>query len=352
VKPELNREYKEPNEDQIFDQMVKLTGDEMKRKGANLREQHGKTTGCVTAEFRIAENIPSHLRYGVFEQSGRVFKAIVRFSNRRNPNEGKDSKGQARGLAIKLLDVDGKRALDYDTERTQDFLMVDLPAFLFPTPKVYLRGSKWLNWVARKISSHNDLVNGLTVLISAGWNAFRIVLRVSKKVIASPLHITYWSCTPYRLGPETSGHAVKYTAVPSKAPGTPEPSRPENPGENYLTDELKKELAVQDAVFDFKVIWQTDPVTMPVENVQVQWAETESNTFTVATLRIPRHLVDPFGKACESMSFTPWHALEAHRPIGGMNRLRKRVYEESLRIRTNPPTGQHARAAESVASRV
>ncbi|MGB5687158.1 MAG: hypothetical protein WBM35_15220, partial [Candidatus Electrothrix sp.] len=35
-------------------------------------------------------------------------------------------------------------------------------------------------------------------------------------------------------------------------------------------------------------------------------------------------------KRCEGMSFNPWHALKEHRPISGLNRLRKAVYEASF----------------------
>lgn len=31
-------------------------------------------------------------------------------------------------------------------------------------------------------------------------------------------------------------------------------------------------------------------------------------------------------RRCESLSFNPWHALAEHRPLGGMNRLRRAVY--------------------------
>ena len=31
---------------------------------------------------------------------------------------------------------------------------------------------------------------------------------------------------------------------------------------------------------------------------------------------------------CENLSFNPWHAVEDHRPLGGLNRIRKAVYEE------------------------
>jgi hypothetical protein len=74
---------------------------------------------------------------------------------------------------------------------------------------------------------------------------------------------------------------------------------------------------------------QTDPVAMPVEDVSVKWDENDSKPITVATLRIAPQTVDGSGELatkCESMSFNPWHALAEHRPMGGINRLRKAVY--------------------------
>jgi hypothetical protein len=35
----------------------------------------------------------------------------------------------------------------------------------------------------------------------------------------------------------------------------------------------------------------------------------------------------------EQMSFSVWHALAAHRPLGAMNRVRKSVYDMAARFR-------------------
>jgi hypothetical protein len=36
---------------------------------------------------------------------------------------------------------------------------------------------------------------------------------------------------------------------------------------------------------------------------------------------------------CEAISFNPWHSLPEHQPSGGLNRLRKSVYETSSKLR-------------------
>jgi len=65
--PELNREYPELDDPKVFEQMVNLTVGQMKPIRGHLRRgQHAKATGCVIAEFRIADDIPSDLQHGIF----------------------------------------------------------------------------------------------------------------------------------------------------------------------------------------------------------------------------------------------------------------------------------------------
>ena len=38
-------------------------------------------------------------------------------------------------------------------------------------------------------------------------------------------------------------------------------------------------------------------------------------------------------KFCENLSFSPWHCLDAHRPLGGLNRLRRVLYQAISSLR-------------------
>jgi hypothetical protein len=101
--------------------------------------------------------------------------------------------------------------------------------------------------------------------------------------------------------------------------------------DDYLHQALVRHLKTREAVFEFRVQPQTDPVAMPVEDVSVVWDETVSRPIPVATLTIGVQDVDsPEGQAlakeCEIMAFSPWNALAEHRPMGGINRLRQAVY--------------------------
>ena len=332
--PELNREYPELDDPKVFEQMVDLTVGQMKPVHGHLRRgQHAKATGCVTAEFRIADDVPSDLRHGIFRQPGRTFSAIVRFSNSQGTFV-KDGAGTARGMAVKLLDVVGTRAVADDGDSTQDFVMIDHPAFPFPDPKAYLET------ISRKNIPliGNPLAKVHLALLEP--NEAKIITAIRGKWVASPLKIKYWSGTPFWLGPAAGegGHAVKYSAVSRQANRTAEPNDPEGLPDDYLTQALARDLSMQEGVFDFKVQLQTDPVEMPVEDVSAEWDEYKSPPVTVATLRIAPQKVDGSGDLatrCESMSFNPWHALAEHRPMGGMNRLRKVVYQASIAKRAD-----------------
>ena len=70
---------------------------------------------------------------------------------------------------------------------------------------------------------------------------------------------------------------------------------------------------------------QGDPREFPIEDTLAIWDEEKSPFIRVARITVPRQT---FGSPaqlefCENLSFNPWHGLEAHRPLGGINRARR-----------------------------
>jgi hypothetical protein len=92
-----------------------------------------------------------------------------------------------------------------------------------------------------------------------------------------------------------------------------------------MAEKLKKE----EAIFDFLVQLRTHPATMPVEDATAEWDETDSPYRKIATLRIARQDFASFEQRTfgENLSFSPWHAVVEHRPLGGINRARRLIYE-------------------------
>jgi hypothetical protein len=329
MNPELNREYPDPGEDQLIEGMVKLAVERMKpQQGRILRGQHAKPTGCVRGVFTIRDDVAADLRHGVFRQPNQSFQAIVRFSNS-SETIGPDGKGDARGMAVKLLEVVGTPAVPGTDDRCQDFLAVNHPVFPFATPAEYVKFFR-----IRQTPLVGDL-------LAVSWLALfhsrhlKIAKTIQGKSTSSPLDLRYWSGSPYWLGPPgtTAGRAVKYSIDP-RFEGLAPPAAPHSPPADYLSRALGQHLKTREAVFDFRVQPQTDPVAMPVEDPSVEWDEEASKPISVATLTIGVQDVDsPEGRAlaekCEAMSFSPWNALAEHRPMGGMNRLRRAVYVAS-----------------------
>ena len=146
---------------------------------------------------------------------------------------------------------------------------------------------------------------------------FNIGRTIRGNKIANPLLVQYWSTTPYKLGDA----AIKYSAKPS----FPDDGKPNSDSENYLREAMVEYLKTKEACFDFLVQLQTDPIKMPIEDPTVEW---DSPFIKVATIKIPPQTFDSDEQMefCEHLSYNPWHSLEAHRPLGGVNRARNLVY--------------------------
>lgn len=320
-KLELATEYPPADEQLHIDSLIEQLRQKMSRdytSGRTLRDAHPKMHGCVRAEFRIEANLSPELAIGVFK-SPQTFPAWVRFSNQNNsvaPDWNKD----IRGVAIKLMGVEGEKLLqDHTHEQTQDFILISDNRF-----------------VTRDVAEFDGLVKGLTSGFLALMWYFLTHLRVARNLFCSlkrhsnPLEIQYFSVAPYRLGVK----AVKYTLRPSEGATTP---FPQNSSPDYLREAMVRQLKSGAAQFDFMVQFQTDPQMMPIEDPGIAWDEAVSPFVKVATLTIGRQDFDSdkqreFG---DNLSFNPWHCLPEHRPLGGINRARRQVYAALSAFRHN-----------------
>jgi catalase len=277
--------------------------------GIMRRDAHPKMHGVVRAEFIVEPDLPEELRVGVFREP-KTYRAWIRFSNQSNRISA-DSKADIRGMAIKLMGVPGEKLLEEERdEQTQDFILISTPAF-----------------VTKDVEEFLGLLKAMTSsILPQAWfylTHLRVVRNVLKslKKFANPLQVRYFSTTPYLWGDT----AVKYSAIPRG--GVPD-TIPANPGDDYLRQAMVRTLEAGDARFDFAVQLQTDAVAMPIEDPGKEWSEAASPFRKVATIVIPRQGFDSEAQRTfgENLSYTPWHSLPEHRPLGGVNRARKMVY--------------------------
>ncbi|WP_437746950.1 catalase family protein [Sorangium sp. So ce302] len=281
------------------------------------RDAHPKTFAVVKAELIVLDDLPKELRYGVFK-APRKFDALVRFSAG-GTKVKPDTEPEPRGMAIKLLGVEGEKLLPAEKhEKTQDFIMINFPGFAVSNLKDYLE-------LFRAVAEGPE---ARAAYMRAHPEIDRLSALMASQVLNNPLQSQYWSEVPYKLGPG----AIKFSAKPVSRTGDP---RPENPGPDFLREVLLEQLKREDVYFDFMVQQQTDPVKMPIENSTIIWSEELSSFRRVAILRIPKQNPADFKDLAlaELLSFTPWHALPEHRPLGSMNRARRAAYEAVSKLR-------------------
>ena len=74
-----------------------------------------------------------------------------------------------------------------------------------------------------------------------------------------------------------------------------------------------------------------------IEDATQHWDESVFAFIPVASITISAPQLDidkpENSKACENLEFNPWHSLQAHQPLGGINRLRRKVYKTSAKHR-------------------
>ena len=302
--------------------------------GHAVRSVHAKGHGLATGTLVVADDLPPELAQGMFANPGR-YDAVMRFST----NAGDlldDAIRLPRGVALKVMGVPGERLPDAAGD-TQDFIMVNGPAFAAPDAKAFLGNLKLLAKTTDKAEGAKKVLSSVLRGAEAALEAVGVqssllnTLGGAKPV--HPLGATYFSQTPFRYG----DYIAKFSLVPVSgikefvdetidASGRP----------NAIREAMNHLLIEQGGVWELRVQLCTDLDAMPVEDPTIVWDEELSPFRTVATLTVEPQTAWENGtsdKVEDQLSFSPWHGIAAHRPLGGINRARKSPYRFSADYR-------------------
>ncbi|MGH1341642.1 MAG: catalase family protein [Nannocystales bacterium] len=289
------------------------------KTGTAHRDAHVKPHGCLTASVTIEDDLPSELAVGLFSTPA-SFDAWIRFSNSSDKFQ-RDRIPDGRGMAIKMMNVPGTKALPgHEDETSQDIILINYPQFVVKNAADYV-----------EFTRDSTIGHPLRFFFHEG-KSYRPELSSAEKLamqrVVSPRQPDYFSMTPYLFG---DGMAVKYGAMPCE----PDRRRRRKLGKNYLRTQLVRDMAAEGACFELQVQLQLDPNQMPVEDPTVPWPTSISPYRTVARVEIPEQSFDTDERRqmCEFLSFNPWQTRIEHRPIGGINRVRKSVYEAISTLR-------------------
>jgi hypothetical protein len=156
------------------------------------------------------------------------------------------------------------------------------------------------------------------------------------RALAAPgVHIlgeTFHSMAPLRFGE----FIAKLRAVPLSESVRRLTGTAADDSESALSDRVVAFFRAEAAEYELCAQLCTDPRRMPIEDASVEWPDRDSPPQPVARLMLPpQEAFSPARRvyADDSLSFTPWRTLDAHRPLGSIMRLRRRVYEASSRFR-------------------
>ena len=288
-----------------------------------LRDAHAKAHGCVKAEVQVLPELPGELRQGVFSEPGKTWQATMRLSNG-NAYPQFDSIRDARGMAIKLFDVPGKQLLsDRQGRSEQDFVMFSHPNFFVSNVAEY-RQNVAAQADGKKMMAFFPGRDPRT------WQVRHLFIALATLAPApsSPTQTTYFSVSPYKFGEANAKFRVMPDPDSCPAYNLPEQNR-KLP--NFLRNALNQQLSTDrvPACFALQIQRQDANKYMPIEDTSIEWRESDAPFETVARIKVPAQDFDTpaLNLQCDNQSFNPWFGIEAHRPIGGINRLRKAVYE-------------------------
>jgi len=291
------------------------------KDGGVTRGFHPKMLAGVRAELEVLDGLPEHARHGLFAKP-KKYDAWVRFSNG-SIRVQDDRKGDVRGMAVKVLGVPGKKVIAALADaQTQDLSMIHVPKLEFRNAAEFM----WFVGVAQKPLTLLPRLVGRFGLP----RTLRLLRSLSKGTLKSIPTLAgeqFWSPMAIQLGP----YAVRYSARPVAPP--PAPAKSKSP--HYLGEDLAARLREGAIVYEIEVRFFEDEASTPIEDTSVEW---KTPAVVVARLTLVRQdVAGAEGKALaekiEAASFNPWHALEAHRPLGDMMRARDPAYLASTTAR-------------------
>ena len=310
--------------------------------GHATRSVHAKSHGLLRGRLQVLDNLAPELAQGLFSTPG-AYDVVMRIST--IPGDILDDNVSVpRGMAVKVLGVPGTQLSSLEPDNgepaasTQDFVLVNGPAFLAPTAKKFLGSLKLLAGTTDKVPR---LKQALSTVLQGAEKALEAVGGESgtlKSLGGHPeTHVlgeTYYSQAPILYGAymakvalvPVSPELAALTGAPVDLDGKPD----------GLREAVVAFFARHAATWEVRIQLCRDIATMPLEDSSVAWPEEDSPYLPVARLTaLPQAgWSEALSRAVDDgMAFSPWHGVLAHRPLGSIMRVRKAAYAMSAHFR-------------------
>ena len=316
----------------IADTMIAMQKHNFDQHRHCFRATHVKTQAVVKGNLTVPSDLPEHLKQGLFAHSG-TYPVIARYANEPVFLQPDTAPGP-RGMGLKIFKTPtsepripghgGNKGLN-----TQDFLFNNAPMLELTDLNTTLD-------IMQTREKHFDSPTKLTAATLARTDAMKQAapgMLPNTHIIGMPM----FTQSAFRFG-EYYGHMGLFpSAEAMKAREIAEKSVPSDAPPTILSDWLVEYFASHDAVYEFKIQLGTDPVHHPTEDASIVWDEKTAHWQTIGTLTFPKQegVMKPERRTAweEKVRLNPFKGLEAHRPLGSVNRLRGHVYAQSQRQR-------------------
>lgn len=315
-----------------FDEILKTTSEDYKH---GVRAVHAKAHAILEGTLTVDGALPPELAQGLFAAPG-AYKIYARIST--NPGDILDDAiALPRGLALKVLDVEGAR-LPGAEGVTQDFVMVNGPVFLAPNAEKFASSLKLLAKTTDKAEGAKIGLSKVLQVVNGALGAIGLesptLSNLGGAPQVDPLGETYFSVMPFRYGDHIAKFRLRplspaLTALTGEAIDTSD--RPD-----AIRETVRENMTSIDGEWAFEVQLCRDLEKQPVEDPTVEWKEEDAPFVQVATLRLPRQDswdAEKVKRVDDGMRFSVWTGLAAHQPLGNINRARRETYRHSADFR-------------------
>lgn len=334
-------EHISPDEAAVVDDLIAtfryIIGKTHQDLGYASRGVHAKSHALLRGDLYVHNDLPSELAQGIFAAGGRSYPAVIRISA--IPGDPlRDGVSGPRGFALKLIGVEGTRLPGAEADVTQDFLMVTSPSFAADTARTFAKSLKllafttdrfeWakaaLSFVLRPIAKMLRRI-GLTSPLLNGAGGYPLI---------NPLGDRYYTQAPLRFG----DYIAKLDLVPASENFRALDGRPVKLSgrPNAIREDLRLTLEREGGAWTLRAQLCRDLDANPIEDASVIWPEIDNPYLPVATLIVlpQASWTDVRAQTVDDeISFSPWHGIEAHRPLGNVMRARRSTYRFSANYR-------------------
>lgn len=299
-----------------------------------VRSVHAKSHGVLKGELRVYDDLAPEYAQGLFAKPGR-YGVVARLST--VPGDIlSDAVSTPRGFALKVISLEGDKLPGHEGQSTQDFVLVTGSHFAAPDAEGFLATQKLIEANA----SDPEFLEQAVSATARSANAALKLVGLESEVLGffgyPEIHIlgdTFFSQAAIRYG----DYVAKVRVAPLSDGVKALKDKPlDMSSESAIRDAVVAFFAGNSAEYEIQVQLCTDLDTMPVEDASVPWPEDKSPYVGVGRITFPEQAAySPARRvyADDCLSFSPWHGLAAHQPLGSVMRARRMAYEPSAKFR-------------------